>query len=134
MAGFAKDRDEPTSCPGTQVMWIDKLFDGVLQVETPLGPRYLQLNFTQRAMLMWTFRNFDSLPPQVLNAREQRLIDALWRDRRFVAVHSLNGGDKPVIGRVERRPPMEAAFLPVRKPVSSSRSGMPERSREAASA
>jgi len=115
-------------------MWIDKLVDGVLQVETPLGSRYLQLNFTQRAALMWTFRNFDSLPLQVLNTREQRLIDELWRDRKFVALASIAGHDKPVIGKVERRPPIEPAFLPVRKPVVSSQTGLPERSREIASA
>ena len=38
-----------------QLMWIEKLADGVLQVDTPIGPRFIQPNFLQRALLLWTF-------------------------------------------------------------------------------
>ena len=44
-------------------MWIEKLTEGVLELDTPIGPRYVELNFAQRAYLLWTFRNFFSLFP-----------------------------------------------------------------------
>ena len=135
MADSAEERERLTLSPRqAKVMWIDKLADGVLQVETPIGSRYLQPSFLQRASLLWTFRNFDSLPQQVLSAREQRLIDELWRERRFVPVAPISGHEKPIIGKIERRPPMEPTVLPMRRPVASSQSPLPERSREAASA
>ena len=46
------------------VMWIERLLYGVLRVLTPLGPRYLGPSFLERAYLLWTFRNFTSLPWQ----------------------------------------------------------------------
>jgi hypothetical protein len=48
-------------------MWIEKLADGVLQVETPIGARFIRPSFFERAYLLWMFRNFDSLPQQVLD-------------------------------------------------------------------
>jgi hypothetical protein len=120
-------------------MWIEKLLDGVLELETPLGPRYLQPNLAQRAYLIWTFRNFFSLPQQVLRPRERRLIDRLWSENRFVSVRAMNSLDRPVIGRIERRAPSQAEILPIhnssiRKPVSASNSAAGEQGREAASA
>jgi|SRR5271165_4382859 len=115
-------------------MWIDKLADGVLQVETPVGQRYIRPDFLERARLLWTFRNFDSLPQQVLSGGEQRLIDRLCREHRFVPISALGGHDKPVIGRVERRQMRQAEVLSVRKPAASTASPMPERGREAVSA
>src|SRR5271166_5827210 len=100
-------------------MWIDKLVDGVVALDTPIGTRYVQPNFAQRAYLIWTFRNFFSLPQQVLRPRERRLVDRLWSENRFVSLSAAGAPDRPVIGRVERRLPIPAEVLPFRKPASS---------------
>src|SRR5438477_6998967 len=55
-------------------MWTKKLSTGVLRILTPLGPRYLKPSLTQRVYLLWAFRHFEKLPLQVLNRRQQRLI------------------------------------------------------------
>jgi hypothetical protein len=120
-------------------MWIEKLIDGVLELETPIGPRYVQPNFLQRVYLMWTFRNFFSLPQQVLRPRERELIARLRSENRFVALRAVGGREAPVIGRVERRAPAQAEVVPisnsqVRKPVSASNSAATDQSHEAASA
>jgi hypothetical protein len=120
-------------------MWTEKLTDGVLELDTPIGPRYVQPNFLQRAYLIWTFRNFFSLPQQVLRPWERRLIDRLWSENRFVslAVATATGeSERPVIGKVERRTADQAqhAVLPARRPVSSANSGVAEPGQEAASA
>ena len=115
-------------------MWIRKLADGVLQVDTPIGPRYIRPDLFERASLLWTFRNFDALPQQVLSTREQRMIDRLWREHRFVPMAAHGGQDKPLIGRIERRTPAQPHLAPARKPVAPSESRLPERGREAASA
>ena len=115
-------------------MWIEKLTDGVLQLDTPIGPRYLQLNLLQRVYLLWTFRNFFSLPQQVLRPRERRLIDDLWSKNRFVSMPATGAPGRPVIGRIERRAPVHAEVLPIRKPSSASNPAVAEQSREAASA
>jgi hypothetical protein len=83
-------------------MWIDKLFGGVLELETAIGPRFLDLNFLERVRLLWTFRNFLSLPQQVLRPNELRLIDRLTNENRFVSRSTIAAHDRPVIGRVER--------------------------------
>jgi hypothetical protein len=116
-------------------MWIEKLADGVLELETPIGPRYLQPNLAQRAYLMWTFRNFFSLPQQVLRPSERRLIDRLWSENRFVSLSAVGAPDHPVIGRIERRRALaQAQVLPMRKPVSCAEPAVAEQSQEAASA
>ena len=61
-------------------MWIEKLADGVLQVETPIGARFIRPSFFERAYLLWMFRNFDSLP----QIRSERQL--------FDLRHGLNGG------------------------------------------
>ncbi len=43
-------------------MWIDKLSAGVLRVLTPVGPRYIKPQFSQRIYLLWIFRHFEMLP------------------------------------------------------------------------
>jgi hypothetical protein len=115
-------------------MWIEKLADGVLEVDTPIGKRYIRPDFKQRVRLLWTFRNFDSLPQQVLSSGEQRLIDRLCREHRFVAMSAIGDGGQPVIGRVERRLPMQTEALAERKPAARSASPMSERGSEAVSA
>lgn len=114
-------------------MWIEKLTDGVLELDTPIGPRYVQPNLLQRAYLIWTFRNFFSLPQQVLRPWELRLIERLCSENRFVSL-AVGVRDRPVIGRVERRVPAQAEILPMRKPSSGAQTAVAERTREAASA
>jgi hypothetical protein len=95
-------------------MWIEKLFAGVLRVLTPLGPRYIKPSFAQRIYLLWVFRHFHILPLQVLTPRQRRLIDALCVEPRFVALTESDGWEAPVLGTLERRPPVES--LPPRRP------------------
>jgi len=115
-------------------MWIEKLAHGVLELDTPIGPRYLQPNFSQRLQLLWTFRNFVSLPHQVLRTRECELVDRLCADNKFVSRSATGMQDRPVIGRIERRVPGAIENLPTRKPATSSRPAVAEEGREAASA
>ena len=114
-------------------MWIDKLARGVIQLETPIGPRYLQPDFVQRAALMWTFRNFFSLPQQVLRSSERQLIDRLLQENRFVSMSTV-GPSRPVIGRIERRVFATVEMMPPRKPATGAQSAISKRDREAASA
>jgi len=90
-------------------MWIDKLADGVVQVQTPIGPRYVMPSFLQRAYFLWMFRHFPILPHAVLSSWQQRLIDRLCSEQRFVSMAYADGlDDAPVIGTVERRSPTGA--------------------------
>jgi hypothetical protein len=115
-------------------MWIDKLAEGVLQVDTPIGPRFVRLNFKQRAYLLWMFRNFPSLPPQVLSQREQRLVDRACEENGFASMPGMGAADAPVIGRIERRAAVSEDVLPTRKPTVRSTSSVREPGSEAASA
>jgi hypothetical protein len=119
-------------------MWIEKLTDGVIQLDTPIGSRYLQPSLLQRAYLIWTFRNFFSLPQQVLRPRERQLIDRLWSEKRFVPVSRMGGTNRPVIGIIERRNPERTNVVSMRKPPASvkpsSNPAVAEQGREAASA
>jgi hypothetical protein len=131
-----------------QDMWIEKLTEGVLQLDTAIGPRFVQPNLVQRAYLLWTFRNFFSLPHQVLRPWEIRLIDRLLTENRFVPSPLSGAQRRPVIGRVEARvagpsgAPLHEAWVDeaakrnagTRKPVANSSSAIAERNREAASA
>jgi len=95
-------------------MWIDKLSDGVLRVLTPLGPRYLKPAFKQRLYLLWMFRHFETLPLQVLRPWQRRLVETLCAEQNFVAVSHEEGWDVPILGTVERRPPVEVEAPPRR--------------------
>jgi len=105
-------------------MWIEKLADGVVQVQTPIGPRYLMPSFLQRLYFLWMFRNFSILPHAVLNGWQQCLIDRLCSEQRFVSMAYADGlEDAPVIGTVEKRPAMASGSLPPPRPVASETSG-----------
>jgi hypothetical protein len=105
-------------------MWIEKLSDGVVQVQTPIGPRYLMPSFLQRVYFLWMFRNFPILPHAVLSTGQQRMVDRLCSEQRFVSMAYADGmDDAPVIGTVERRPKMGPDFLPPRRPAVSESSG-----------
>ncbi|MBZ5682653.1 MAG: acyl carrier protein phosphodiesterase [Acidobacteriia bacterium] len=101
-------------------MWIDKLADGVVRVQTPIGPRYVMPSFVQRVYLLWMFRNFPILPHAVLSRRQQRMIDHMCAEQRFASMAYSDGIDEaPVIGTVERRPVIGSEQLPPRRPVAS---------------
>jgi hypothetical protein len=84
-------------------MLVRKLSAGVVRVVTPIGPRFVRLSFLQRAYFLWIFRNFDTLPQQVLTGRQQRLIEALCVQQRYIAMPS-TFDEAPVIGTLERIP------------------------------
>jgi len=87
-------------------MWMEKLAAGVVRVVTPIGPRFIELSFWQRAYFLWIFRNFDTLPQQVLSERQQRVIDELCVEKRFVSLPS-SADDAPIIGTLERIPAIQ---------------------------
>src|ERR1700681_3090266 len=90
-------------------MLIEKLAAGVVQVRTPIGPRYVMPSFLQRVYLVWMFRHFPILPHAVLNRRQQRMIDRMCSEQRFASMAYADGMDEaPVIGTVEHRPPIGA--------------------------
>jgi hypothetical protein len=106
-------------------MWIEKLSDGVVQVQTPIGPRYVMPSFLQRAYFLWMFRHFPILPHAVLSTGQQRMIDRLCSEQRFVSMAYADGmDDAPVIGTIERRPRMGAESLPPRRPAVSESGGL----------
>lgn len=88
---------------------MEKLFAGVLRVLTPLGPRYIKPSLAQRVYLLWVFRHFQVLPLQVLTPRQRRVIDALCVEPRFVSLNHSNGWEAPILGTLERRPPIASA-------------------------
>ena len=101
-------------------MWIDKLAEGVVRVQTPIGPRYVIPSFLQRVYLVWMFRNFPILPHAVLSGRQQRLVDRLCAEQRFASMAYADGVDEvPVIGTIERRPVMGWEQFPRRRPAAS---------------
>jgi hypothetical protein len=102
-------------------MWIEKLFLGVLQIVTPLGPRFVRPPLSQRIYLLWIFRHFRTLPIQVLSSRQQRLIDSLCSQRSLlVSIQELGDmSDSPVLGTVDWRPRVDENELPPRRPSAS---------------
>ena len=99
-------------------MWIEKLAGGVLRIVTPVGPRYIELTFWQRVYFLWIFRYFDKLPQQVLSARQQRLVDSLCVEQRFISLRSTVDA-APLIGTLERVPLKQVEEVPVKRPVAS---------------
>jgi hypothetical protein len=115
-------------------MWIEKLAEGVLQVDTPLGKRYIRPDFKQRLRLLWIFRNFQSLPQQVLSVSEQRFLNELCSEHRFVAVSASGGHNQVVIGRVEKRLPVQPEALSAQKSGTGAASPLADQGGEVASA
>lgn len=106
-------------------MLIDKLAVGVVQVQTPIGPRYIMPSFLQRVYLLWVFRNFPILPHAVLSGRQQRMIDRMCSEQVFASLPYVDGlNEAPVIGIIERRPPAATNPLPLRRPVARESAGM----------
>jgi hypothetical protein len=101
-------------------MLIEKLAAGVVQVQTPIGPRYVMPSFSQRLYLVWMFRNFPILPHAVLSGRQKRMIDRMCSEQRFASMAYADGMDEvPVIGTIEHRPSVGADQLPPRRPAAS---------------
>jgi hypothetical protein len=99
---------------------IYKLAAGVVQVQTPIGPRYLIPSLLQRVYLLWMFRNFPILPHAVLSRRQQQLIDRMCSEQRFVSMAYADGMEEiPVIGTIEHRPPAGPENLPPKRPAAS---------------
>jgi len=66
------------------------------------------------------FRHFPILPHAVLTSGQQRLIDRLCSEQRFVSMAYADGlDDAPVIGTVERRSATGSEPLPPRRPAVS---------------
>jgi hypothetical protein len=79
----------------------DKLNRGVVEILTPIGPRYLRPTFLQRLYFLWMFRHFSTLPQQVLSRIGLSMIENLCARQAFVRFgHGLD--EAPVIGTVER--------------------------------
>jgi TonB family protein len=76
-----------------------KIRTGLVELRTHIGSVYVSPSFWERIYLLWTFRNFQSLPKQVLNRHQQHLIDKLCR----AAIVSRNGpiAGASIIGAVE---------------------------------
>jgi hypothetical protein len=101
-------------------MLIEKLAAGVVQVQTPIGPRYVMPSFLQRVYLLWMFRNFPILPHAVLSRRQQRMIDRMCSEQCFASMAYTDALEEaPVIGTVEHRPPISAESWPLKRPVAS---------------
>ncbi len=100
-------------------MLIEKLAAGVVQVQTPIGPRYVLPSFLQRVYLLWMFRNFPILPHAVLSGRQQRLIDRMCSEQSFASMAYTDALEEaPVIGTIEHRPPIAAESQPPRRPAA----------------
>jgi hypothetical protein len=112
-------------------MLIDKLAAGVVQVQTPIGPRFVIPSFAQRVYLLWMFRNFPILPHAVLNGRQQRMIDRMCSEQRFASMAYADGmNEAPVLGTIEHRPPVAADRLPPRRPLVSEGSALAAEARQ----
>jgi len=99
-------------------MWIDKLAGGVVRIITPIGPRHIELTFWQRVSFLWIFRHFDKLPQQVLSTRQQRMIDALCVEQRFISLRSTTD-QAPLIGTLERVPLKQVEEAAAERPTAS---------------
>ena len=99
-------------------MWIEKLVGGVVRIITPIGPRYIRLTLSQRAYFLWIFRHFDKLPQKVLSGRQQRFVDQLCVEHRFISLPSTMD-EAPVIGTLERLPVVQLDEIPSKRPVAS---------------
>ena len=92
-------------------MISDRVF---LAFDTGRGLAYVQVSGKQRAYLLWTFRNFRSLPLKILNTRQRELVETLYRSPSIMEGRELD--EATVIGTVDDFVPTLAADAP--KPVT----------------
>jgi TonB family protein len=74
----------------------DRVF---LAFETGEGRAYVQAVGWQRTYLLWTFRNFRGVPHKILNARQRRMVEALYPAASISLGRAVD--EDSVIGRVE---------------------------------
>ena len=103
---------------GGPSMVIEKLAEGMVQVQTPIGPRYLMLSFPQRLYFLWVFRHFPVLPHAVLSRRQQRMINRMCSEQVFASLPYMEGMTAPVIGIIEHRPAVGTQSLAASRPVT----------------
>jgi len=91
-------------------MLLEKLAEGVLRVQTPLGPRFVRPVFGERVYLLWLFRNFPALPANVLSRRQQRRIEGMCQKHGFISQFGASHGEEfAVLGTLEQRVPAQEA-------------------------
>jgi hypothetical protein len=95
-------------------MLVEKIRNGVLQVSTHHGPRFVEPSLLQRLQLIWMFRNFKLLPQEVLNNHEQELVRLLC-EKRLERRHDVN--PDCIIGIVEQ----ESDLPPKKRPIATAR-------------
>ena len=83
----------------------------LVALETSQGTVYAPASGWGRFYLLWTFRNFRSLPQNVLNPRQQRLIGSLYRQAS--TGDSYPTEEAVVVGRVENFTPPTLLTSPV---------------------
>jgi TonB family protein len=82
----------------------------LVALDTDQGVVYAPASGWDRAFLLWTFRNFRSLPQNVLSPRQQQLMGSLYRKASNGDPHELC--EAPVVGTVEDFRPSSLATLP----------------------
>lgn len=97
--------------PARTNMSMQKLFRGVLRVQTPAGCRYFRPPLRDRVTLVWIFRHFASLPLQVLTEPQRQLLSRICMPS--LAIDNAQAL-RPVLGTVEVR--SWAALFSGRKP------------------
>ena len=71
----------------------------LVALETDQGVKYVAASGWDRLYLLWMFRNFRSLPQNVLSARQKQLIGSLYREAFNYSSDELHGA--VVVGTVE---------------------------------
>jgi hypothetical protein len=90
----------------------------LLKLSTAAGPVYVCPSGWQRTRLLWTFRHFRLLCPQVLSRGERRLVERLCRTAVVTPTERVIGST--VFGVVENLPSMVShSSAPARKAVDS---------------
>jgi TonB family protein len=85
----------------------------LVALESGQGVIYAPASGWDRVYLLWTFRNFHSLPQTVLNPRQQQLIGSLYRGASQRPAPESD--DAVVIGRIEDFNPSSLAARPASK-------------------
>jgi hypothetical protein len=89
---------------------------------TDTGVRYIRPSFWERVRLVWIFRNFSTLPQQVLSASHQHLLSSLCEARRMIRCGAREVQHARVIGTLLTTMLPEPGSAPERR--SQSRAAM----------
>ena len=89
----------------------------LVALDTGDGVVYAPASGWDKIYLLWTFRNFRSLPQTVLSPRQQQFMGNLYRD---AAEYSDERDQAVVVGTVENFKPSSLAKLPAVKPHAAS--------------